>query len=123
MRAEVLQLVKLLHNDMEQLTVDSGVSPEIYKAVVEFDDSTPDAEIEALHTWLQILFEGPYQGVVKVWRLHPKHRWDYYYSMGEELTEIRLLNKARRKLYEEWKKPYYVNGHKRRTKAVPVQAK
>jgi hypothetical protein len=112
MRSEVISLVKLLHDEMKQLSVDSGVSPEIYEAVLEYDNATPDVELEALHTWLQVIFEGAYQAVEKVWRLHPRRRWDYYYSMGEELTEVKLLNKARRRLYEEWKKPYYVKGHR-----------
>lgn len=123
MRTEVCQLVRLLHDEMKQLTVDAGVSPEIYEAVLQYDDTTPDVELEALHTWLQVIFEGAYQAVVKVWRLHPRNRWEYYYRMGEELTEVKLLNKVRRRLYEEWKKPYYVDGHKRRTQKVPVQSK
>lgn len=120
-RNDLIRLIKLLHQDMEQLTVDSGVTPEVYLSVVDHNDNTPDVELEALLTWLQLLHEGPFTKVANVWKLHPPHRWTYYYRMGEELTEIRLLNKARRSLYEAWKKPYHFTGHTRRAKKADIQ--
>lgn len=111
-RETLCQLIKLLHESMEQLTVDAGVSPEIYQTVIQFNDETTDAELEALHTWLTIICEGTYEAVVRVWKLHPRTRWQYYYAMGEELTELKLLNKVRRDLYTEWKKPYFIKRRK-----------
>ena len=121
-RNELISMIKLLHQDMEQLTVDAGISPELYMSIIEHDDNTTDVELEALHTWLQILYEGPFAAVAKVWKLHPVSRWNYYFRMGEELTEIRLLRKARSLLNEAWKKPYHFSSRPRRAKKSDIQS-
>lgn len=99
-------LIKLFHDEMRQLTVDSGVSPEAYESVLETDDP------EGLRAWLQIISETTYAAVEKVWKLHPRRRWDYYYSMGEMLTEMKLLNRARLKLLTEWRKSSFTKRKK-----------
>lgn len=118
----LLNLIKLLHEEMEQLTIDSGVSPETYEQLIKFEKPVQESELAILHTWLQTIFEGPYSELVKIWKLHPRNRWSYYFLMGDQLTEIKLLNKKRRDLYAAWKKPYWVEGHQRRAQKVPVQS-
>lgn len=121
MKAELMQMIKLLHDEMEQLTIDAGVSPEIYEAIVKYDDDVDHDDLWALHNWLDLVFDL-YLEVRKVWLLHPKRRWDYYYSLGEELKEMRLLNSKRKKLNEAWKKPYYAKGCKKHVKGLRVQS-
>lgn len=99
-------LIKMYHDEMRQLTVDAGVSPEAYESVLETDDP------EGLRAWLQIVSEGQYKEVDKIWKLHPRRRWEYYYSLGEMLTEMRLLNKARLKLLTEWRKSSFTKRKK-----------
>ena len=122
MRVEIERLIKLLHDDMQQLTIDAGVSIETYQLVGSWDETTPDVELEALHTWLQMLYENEYAAVVKLWKVHPRRRWEYYYQMGEYLAEIKQLNYKRRLLYAAWQKPYLVTRRKKRAEESDIRS-
>lgn len=99
-----------LHAKMRQLTIDAGVSPELYERLLELPE-------EETSLFLQQIYDTHYKDLVAVWRLHSAERWGYYYRVGAELAETRLLSKARGKLNEAWRK-----FNKGRVKKRPVQS-
>jgi hypothetical protein len=107
---------------MRQLTIESGVDKRLYESLGVVTDEMTLEEVESRCAWLQAIFEGPYSRLEKTWKLHPPERWAYYFLIGEELTEIRLLQQHRKKVHEEWKKPNLIDRHKKRIKKVSVQS-
>lgn len=113
MRTTLTTLIKLLHEEMQELTVRAGVDDAIYNAVVDFDHTVPDSELHMLSTWLQELRDGAYAETEKIWKLHPPKKWGYYFMMeGHDMKEMQLLQACFKSLRDAWRKPYAVKKEK-----------
>lgn len=113
----VLQIIQMMHNEMRDLTLESGVSVEKYERVLEHASEASDEDIRELERWLRDLYDGVYSLAYKVKSRHSNATWDRFKSYGfTTLAEVVLLKQTLRDLKHKWRKPYYVRHRKTTTK-------
>ena len=99
---EMIDRIKVLVEEMENLTLDASVGAKRYKALGEkLDKKRPDTLKRTLN-FLEQVRVNEYEEVVRIWTLPTMNEdvWFNYLNLFGDTTfdEVRLLKKARKNL-------------------------
>lgn len=90
---------------MRELTLASGVTPEIYDTFGVIDVAITEEELLRKWVWLNEIRSTAFFGVLEIWRLLTPEVWKRYDEFLEVgLREQKLLKERRRTLKKVWVK-------------------
>src|SRR4051812_15651074 len=104
---KLCRTIESLINEMRDLTLQAGVPVHTFNQIMEVDHNLTEEDLESRLEFLQKTKDGPYWGVLSIWRLLTPETWKRYEEFGEtQLREQKLLKDARLKLRKVWRKRY-----------------
>lgn len=103
MEQQLQEIVKL-HAEMEEITLEAGVSKTVYSSILRMPSDILPKEVQERADWLYRVRHRQYEAVRAIWSELPATTWKMYESLrGKTLTGHAELIRRRKALKEAWK--------------------
>ena len=98
-REQLLAEIETIREKIRPITIAAGVQEQHFDKPFSELTEAAEGEILNLHEWIQAFHDGPYSGVMSIWKLKPTDWWDNMSLLfGLRNTREHKLLKAEQKL-------------------------